>query len=170
MSDTPRREVCSWDQVERLVQQIVHQLRREVQLMVIVTRGGLVPGGMLAEALGVKAIMTAAVQFPLMEPKQRLLAWPDFLQFPPDELLARRQILVVDDVWGSGRTITAVRERIIGAGGDPELCVLHFNPYRNLFGKAVPDYYGARTDAHIIYPWEPRPGLHFALTEPEATS
>ena len=88
MSDTPRREVCSWDQVERLVQQIVHQLRREVQLMVIVTRGGLVPGGMLAEALGVKAIMTAAVQFPLMEPKQRLLAWPDFLQFPPDELLA----------------------------------------------------------------------------------
>jgi hypothetical protein len=32
--------------------------------------------------------------------------------------------------------------------------VLHFNPYRNLFGTAQPDYYAAITDAHIIYPWE----------------
>jgi hypothetical protein len=32
--------------------------------------------------------------------------------------------------------------------------VLHYNPYRNLFGNAKPDYYAAVTDAFIIYPWE----------------
>jgi len=32
--------------------------------------------------------------------------------------------------------------------------VLHFNPYRNLFGTARPDYFSASTDAHIVYPWE----------------
>jgi hypothetical protein len=32
--------------------------------------------------------------------------------------------------------------------------VLHFNPYRNLFGNIRPDYFAAITDAHIIYPWE----------------
>jgi len=32
--------------------------------------------------------------------------------------------------------------------------VLHFNPYRNLFGTARPDYYAAITDAFIVYPWE----------------
>jgi uncharacterized protein len=40
------------------------------------------------------------------------------------------------------------------AGGRPEMCVFHFNPYRSLFTKAEPAYYGAITDAHIIYPWE----------------
>jgi len=32
--------------------------------------------------------------------------------------------------------------------------VLHFNPYRSLFGSIRPDYYAAITDAHIVYPWE----------------
>jgi hypothetical protein len=62
--------------------------------------------------------------------------------------------LVVDDVWGSGRTITAVKNRVSAAGGNPSTCVLHFNPYRSLFTKAEPDYYAAITDAYIIYPWE----------------
>ncbi|MCL4824836.1 MAG: hypothetical protein KJZ57_11540 [Anaerolineales bacterium] len=60
----------------------------------------------------------------------------------------------MDDVWGSGRTMAAVKNRVSAAGGFPETCVLHFNPYRNLFGGARPDYYAAVTDAFIIYPWE----------------
>jgi hypoxanthine phosphoribosyltransferase len=82
------------------------------------------------------------------------MAWPKFLQFPDDALLNGKRTLVVDDVWGSGRTITAVKNRVTAAGGIPFTCVLHFNPYRNLFGSARPDYYAAITDAHIIYPWE----------------
>jgi hypothetical protein len=31
---------------------------------------------------------------------------------------------------------------------------MHFNPYRSLFSRAEPDFYGAVTDAHIVYPWE----------------
>jgi hypoxanthine phosphoribosyltransferase len=74
--------------------------------------------------------------------------------FPENELLRARRTLVVDDVWGSGRTITAVKNRVSGAGGLPFTCVLHFNPYRSLFGTTRPDYYAAVTDAHIVYPWE----------------
>jgi hypothetical protein len=36
---------------------------------------------------------------------------------------------------------------------------MHFNPHRNLFGTARPDYYAAITDAYIIYPWEIDRGL-----------
>jgi hypoxanthine phosphoribosyltransferase len=72
-------------------------------------------------------------------------------------------VLIVDDVWGSGRTITAVKNRISGAGGIPFTCVLHFNPYRNLFGTARPDYYAAITDAYIVYPWEIARGPHTIL-------
>ena len=76
------------------------------------------------------------------------------MQFPADDLLRGRPILIVDDVWGSGRTITAVKNRVSSAGGFPDTCVLHFNPNRNLFGHVRPDYYAAITDAYIVYPWE----------------
>jgi hypoxanthine phosphoribosyltransferase len=126
-----------------------------------------VPGGMLAEALRMDTILTAAVDFPAeMEndkEKGRLLAWPKFLQFPDDALLRGRRVLVIDDVWGSGRTITAVKNRISGAAGLPLTCVLHFNPYRSLFGTVRPDYYAAITDAHIVYPWEVNRGPETVL-------
>jgi hypoxanthine phosphoribosyltransferase len=89
----------------------------------------------------------------------KLLAWPKFIQFPDENQIAGRRVLVVDDVWGSGRHITAVKSRVEAAGGFPELCVLHYNPSRTLFTKLSPHYYAAITNAFIIYPWEIDRGL-----------
>lgn len=151
-----RREMLSWDEVTKLIDVLLPQFETEFQAMVMVTRGGLIPGGLLCEALGIESVMTAAVDFPFEEQRARarLLAWPQFIQFPSEDQLRGRRVLVVDDVWGSGRTITAVKNRVSAAGGLPSTCVLHFNPYRSLFSQARPDYYGATTDAYIIYPWE----------------
>jgi hypothetical protein len=151
-----RKEVLTWDDVEKLIDHLIPQFEQDFEAMVMVTRGGIVPGGMLAEAMGITHILTAAVDFPaqIEMQKTKLLAWPQFIQFPEDKVLRRRRTLVIDDVWGSGRTITSVKIRVSAAGGFPSTCVLHFNPYRNLFGSARPDYYAAITDAHIIYPWE----------------
>ncbi len=151
-----RNEVLTWEDVEGLIDHLLPQFDVEFDAMVLITRGGIVPGGLLAEAMGLTHILTAAVDFPSqMEMEQaKLMAWPQFIQFPDNEMLRGRKTLIVDDVWGSGRTITAVKIRVSAAGGFPFTCVLHFNPYRNLFGSARPDFYAAITDAHIIYPWE----------------
>jgi len=152
----PRREVLTWSDVDRLLDHLLPQFRREFTAMVMITRGGIIPGGMLAEAMDITHLLTAAVDFPSQSEQEqnKLMVWPDFIQFPADDLLRGRPTLIVDDVWGSGRTITAVKNRVSSAGGFPETCVLHFNPHRNLFGKARPDYYAAITDAYIIFPWE----------------
>ena len=55
----------------------------------IITRGGIVPGGILAEAMDIKHILTAAVDFPSEAEKTGLYAWPRFIQFPEDEYAAR---------------------------------------------------------------------------------
>jgi hypoxanthine phosphoribosyltransferase len=151
-----RRELVSWDEIDRLIQHLLPQFEGEFDSMVIITRGGIIPGGLLAEAMNITHILTAAVDFPAeMEREQAgLFAWPRFIQFPDNTLLRARRCLVVDDVWGSGRTITAVKHRIASAGGFSSTCVLHFNPHRSLFGTLRPDYYAAVTDAHIVYPWE----------------
>ena len=151
-----RQEVLSWDDVDKLIDHLLPQFNQEYDAMVMITRGGIIPGGMLAEAMGAAHILTAAVDFPAQVEMERakLMAWPQFIQFPEADVLSGRHILIVDDVWGSGRTITAVKIRVSAAGGFPATCVMHFNPYRNLFGTVRPDYYAAVTDAHIVYPWE----------------
>jgi hypoxanthine phosphoribosyltransferase len=156
MQPEPRREMVSWDEIDRLIDYLLPQFKREFTAMVVITRGGIIPGGMLAEAMNITHILNAAVDFPAQfrSAKSSPMAWPEFIQFPADESLRGRPTLIVDDVWGSGRTMTVVKNRISAAGGFPETCVLHFNPYRDLFGSLRPDYYAAVTDAYIVYPWE----------------
>jgi hypoxanthine phosphoribosyltransferase len=163
-----RHELLTWDDVDMLLDVLLGQLRQAgpFDSMLIVTRGGIIPGGMICEALDIRWVMTASVRFPLGIGTQPLAAWPEFLQFPDDKLIQQRRVLIVDDVWGSGRTITAVRGRVEAAGGRPATCVLHFNPYRSLFSEARPDYYAAVTDARIIYPWEIDRGIETVPSGP----
>ena len=151
-----RNEILTWEDVDQLIDHLMPQSDEEFEAMVVITRGGIIPGGLLAEAMGMTHVLTAAVDFPAQfeMQKSKLMAWPQFIQFPEADTLKGRRTLIVDDVWGSGRTITSVKIRVSAAGGFPYTCVLHFNPYRNLFGSARPDYYAAITDAFIIYPWE----------------
>jgi hypothetical protein len=157
-----RNERISWKEVEMLIDILVSQFNQDFDAMLLITRGGIIPGGMLAESMDIEDILTAAVDFPAAHERtshSKFLMFPTFLQFPKENLLIDKQILIVDDVWGSGRTITAVKNRVEAAHGIPFTTVLHFNPYRNLFGNVRPDYYGAITDAHIVYPWEINHGL-----------
>lgn len=156
-----RRELLTWDDVDELMDVLLAQLRDagRFDALVLITRGGIIPGGMICEALNIRHVLTAAVSFPASIDDQPLAAWPEFLQFPADQLLDGRRTLIVDDVWGSGRTHTAVAGRVEAAGGRPATCVLHFNPYRSLFNKARPDYFAATTDAWIVYPWEIERGM-----------
>ena len=134
----------------------------------MITRGGIILGGILAEALDIRDVFTAAVEFP-RDPEIEKLAWPTFLQFPSDALLRGRRILIVDDVWDSGRTINTVRGRVEAAGGKPVTCVLHYKPARSRFPHRQPDYYGAVTDKWIVYPWEIDRGSDFAVLAPDLT-
>jgi len=165
----PRTEMLDWEDVDKLVDTLVPQLQTvgPFDAMVMITRGGVIPGGILAEILDIKHMLTAAVDFP--SSSGGITAWPSFLQFPASDLLQGRQTLIVDDVWGSGRTSTAVRGRVQAAGATPYTCVFHYNPYRSLFSKAEPDFYGAVTDAYIVYPWELDRGMRgIPLGNPEA--
>ena len=166
-----RTELISWDEVNRLIEHLIPQFETEFDAMVIITRGGIVPGGMLCEALDIKDVLTAAVDFPFEVEREaaKLYAWPAFIQFPDDDQLRGRQVLVVDDVWGSGRHITAVKNRVTAAEGTPHTCVMHFNPYRSLFSDAKPDYYAAITDAFIVYPWEVDRGADRVLLDEPST-
>lgn len=156
MGSTPQRHVLlTWKDVDRIIDQLIPQIESVgvFQAMVMITRGGVIPGGLLSESLDIQHMLTAAVDFPSTE-DAGLMAFPKFLQFPDASLLQGRRTLIVDDVWGSGRTSTTVHRRVVASGAQAYTCVLHYNPYRSLFTNEKPDFYGDITDAYIVYPWE----------------
>ena len=157
LSPLPRSpEFLSWQDVDKLIDHLLPQLRGPYDALLMITRGGIIPGGLIAEALDIRFLLTAAIEFPTGG--QERLAWPSFHQFPNDVLLKGRRTLIVDDIWAAGRTITAVKGRVQAAGGLPEAAVLHYKPGSNLFRDIGPDYYSAVTDRFVVYPWEVQRG------------
>ena len=59
-----RQEILSWSDVDHLIDVLLPQFHGHFDGMVMITRGGIVPGGMIAEALGIRHIFTAAVKDP----------------------------------------------------------------------------------------------------------
>ncbi len=147
-----RREIVTWDDLDRLVGDLVARLAGEpFDLMLAITRGGLVPAGMLAYRLRIRNILVAAVEF--YDDHGQPGPHPTFLQFPADPLLRGQRILVVDEVWDSGTTIHAVTERIRQAGGHPTTAVLHWKPKRSAVPEE-PDVHAVTTDAWVVYPFK----------------
>lgn len=144
----------TWHDVEELISKLVMQLEGPYDAILVITRGGIIPGGMIAEALKMKDVLTAAILFPENPGVRAEMSWPRFLQFPADPVLHGRKILVVDNLWDRGRTIVTVKSRVKAAGGFPELAVLHWKKHKNLFPNEEPDYYAEITEDWIYYPWQ----------------
>ena len=83
----------TWHETEELVTKLIFKLNTPYDLILAITGGGIIPGGMIAEALKMKEMLTAAVLF-TDNPTQTTLSWPRFLQFPSEAVLEGRKILV----------------------------------------------------------------------------
>ncbi len=146
------KHVLSWDEIQSLVEIITEQLHNDYDALLVVTRGGMIPACLISQRRNWRNILVAAVQFYTGIGTTREI--PTFLQFPSDPLIVGKKLLVIDDIWDSGRTIAAVKQRLDTAGANYEVAVLHFKPGSSKV-EGRPDFYAAETDQWIVYPWEP---------------
>ena len=147
----------AWDDVCRLIDRIVPQISGHFDALMAITLGGIVPGGLFSERLRIQQVFIASVYF--FQDEDKALDWPIFLQFPDDTSLHGKRILVVDDIWDKGITITNVRERIVQAGGEAVTVVLHYRQISSVTPPEVkPDIFGELTENYIVYPWEAERG------------
>lgn len=143
----------SWREFEKLISTVIPQLQKQnFDSLLAITRGGIIPGGLIAERLGISKVLIASVDF--YSDEEGDMDWPVFMQFPMDTLLQGERVLIVDDIWDKGKETTAVRERVEQVGGTPTTFVMHYKPHRSIFPDLKPDYYTAITQDWIIYPWE----------------
>ena len=165
-----RKELISWLEVDKLIDHLIPQFTAEFDVILMIQKGGLIPGGILAESLGINQLFLTDIDFPKefeleqQRSNPRFLSWPTTRNFPEKSLIEERKVLIVGAAWGTGRCFSALRNRVNGANGKPYTCVLHYNPNRNLFPEEKPDFYAAVTDAWIIYPWESPKGKSLIIS------
>jgi hypothetical protein len=151
MSVALEKDVVTWDALEALVAELAERVGSDFDVLLAITRGGLVPAGMLAYRLGLRNILVAAVEY--YDDAGRPGPRPTFFQFPADPLLRGQRVLIVDEVWDSGTTIDAVTERVRQAGGIPTTAVLHYKPTHSVV-SATPDHHVVTTDRWVVYPFK----------------
>jgi len=156
MTDTAEpaidKDHVAWSDLDDLVLSMAESLGgMAFDVMLAITRGGLVPAGMLAYRLRLRNILVAAVEY--YDDEGLPGPHPTFLQFPADPLLRGQRVLIVDEVWDSGTTIAAVTDRVRQAGGIPTTAVLHYKPTHSAV-EGEPDVYAVETDRWVVYPFK----------------
>jgi hypothetical protein len=152
-----KRIYLSWQDVDKMITGMLSRLQPfNFDMVIAITRGGIVPAAIIAERLAIQQVLVASVAF--YEDEEHDLDWPVFMQFPDDSLLRGQHALIVDDIWDRGKQIMSVTERVKYAGGRSHSVVLHYKPHRSQFPDKAPDLYGAQTEDWIIYPWDAERG------------
>ena len=148
------RQVLTWDDCAELTARLAATVRQAIgrpEVILPISRGGLVPGALMATLLGQRNVLVASISsYDGRERRDEL----QFYHFPAADLLRGRKVLVVDDVWDTGATAMAVRARAREAGARPGIAVLHYKPERSLYPDDAPDWWVEQTDDWIVYPWE----------------
>ncbi len=147
----PQPLIITWEALDGLVSRLADSVGRDFDLVIAITRGGLVPAGMLAYRLDLREILVAGAVFYL--PDGGTHPAPVIGHFPDPALLAGRRILVVDEVWETGETMTEVLERVRAAGGEPVSAVIHYKPGRSRVAGA-PDFFAATVHDWVTYPYK----------------
>ena len=149
----PVKTNVTWDDLDGLVAELAERLAAapEPDVVLAISRGGLVPAGMLGYRMGWRDMLLAAVV--AYDDESGFRGQADFLQFPSDDQIVGKTVLVIDEVWDSGTTIAAVSKRIHDAGGTPVTAVLHYKP-GNSRVDIEPDHYIVETNDWVRYPFK----------------
>lgn len=156
MSET-EREILTWERFGSAARDLARDVvdsGYQPQMVIAVARGGLVPAGAIAYALGIKAAGTLNVEF--YSDIEETLPAPVLLEplLDTDAVVGKR-LLVVDDVADSGRTLDLVLDLLRQHASQVRSAVLYTKP-RTI---VRPDYSWRETARWINFPWSSDPVL-----------
>ena len=117
-----------------------------------IARGGLLAGGALSYALGIKNAFTINVEF--YTGVDERLDVPVVLPPMPDLVAVRDlNVLIADDVADTGQTLSLVKGFCAGQVGEVRVAVLYEKPRSSVSCE----YVWRRSDRWIDFPWSATP-------------
>ena len=157
------REVMTWDDLGDGARDLAEQVYRDgykPDIVLAIARGGLLVGGAIGYALGVKNTFTMNVEFytgidERLEIPMLLPPVPDLVDF------AEQQVLIADDVADTGATLALVKDFCEGKVAEVRCAVLYEKPRSTVNCE----YVWRRTDRWIDFPWSAREPVGQELVE-----
>lgn len=143
--------IMKWDDFGRASELLADSIRSshyQPDIIICIARGGMAPGSALGYALNTKNVWSLNIEF--YTGVDERLPLPIVLPPVPDvSLLSGMNILVVDDVSDTGKTLATVKSFCADKAKDIRFAVLYEKPWTEF----QCDYVWAYTDQWIVFPW-----------------
>jgi hypothetical protein len=153
----PVREVLTWELFGKAARELAQQVVDsgfEPDLILSITRGGMLPAGTMSYAMGIKNLHIINVEF--YTGVDERLPLPVLLPPVPVAVdLSGQTVLIIDDVADTGETLRMVRDFCEEHVAETRTAVL----YEKSQSVVKCDYVWKRTDQWIAFPWSSEPPL-----------
>lgn len=131
------KEPCSWFEIAYLVKEVVDRTAgKQYDCILGITNGGIIPARLLAEELGMDEIQLVPVRN-----KEIVVA-----EMP--RLDRKKNYLVVDDIYDTGRTYAMVSRALKGYRCDYAFCMARYEQDAGICGRVL------NHNRWIVFPWE----------------
>ena len=139
----------SWDDTVKLCENLSKKVKEyNPDILVGVSRGGLVPLRLLSDITGIKKVGVLGIEFykKIGETREK----PEITHDLPVDI-TNKKVLIIDDVADSGKSLIVAKDYIIAKGAkEAKTATLHYKPV----SKLKPDFFVDITSDWIVYPWE----------------
>lgn len=144
-------EVPTWNEIYDLLLSLADRIRKDgfrPDIIVGILRGGCTPARVMADLLGNPILADVGVKFyvgTVREEGEPVLTQPVSIS------VEDKNVLLLDDVVDTGKSLQLVKEHIIGNGARMvKTASIYFKPWSII----VPDYYERNTRRWVVFPWE----------------
>ena len=144
-------ELPSWNQIYVSLLDLAEAVKKsnfEPDVIVGVSRGGLIPARIMADLLENPNLGTVAAEFyvDIAETKDE----PSITQ-PVSVSVKDKTVLVVDDLVDTGKSLKLVKAHLETQGAsEVRIATIYYKPW----SITVPDYYTEETRRWTVFPWE----------------
>jgi hypoxanthine phosphoribosyltransferase len=130
----------NWDELHEYAARLCSRIDFKPEIIVAVARGGVIPGVMIAERLGIKDMYSVAVK--KQEGKRKIMT-------KITEDLHGKKILLVEDAIDTGKSMLAVKKYLESEGASVKTAALFIKGSTAI----MPDYM-LENSPDVIFPWE----------------
>jgi hypothetical protein len=155
-------EVPTWDQIYAMLVRQAGKIRCsgfKPDVIVGVTRGGLVPARILSDLLGACELATVGVKFYVGVAETR--SEPVLKQSVSADVTEKKALLV-DDVADSGKSLLLAKEHLKYQGVEE---VRVATVYRKPLSALTPDFYEKETSRWVVFPWDAKENIKKILAK-----
>ena len=130
-----------WQKVDAEIDKLSSMIQLKPDIIVVVVRGGLIPGRLLAKKLGVREMYALTIK---KEASERTIS------SSINENVEGKNILLVEDALETGASMMVSKQYLETLGATVQTAALYFQPRT----KVIPDYTISEVENIPTFPWD----------------